>query len=48
MEYVELTVEKNFQKEFMGAMQIPHMKDTFPHLKALVNKNTSIKNKSVM
>jgi uncharacterized 2Fe-2S/4Fe-4S cluster protein (DUF4445 family) len=36
VEYIELTVEKDFQKEFMGAMQIPHMKDEFPHLKDLV------------
>jgi uncharacterized 2Fe-2S/4Fe-4S cluster protein (DUF4445 family) len=36
VEYVELTVEKDFQKEFMGAMQIPHMSDPFPHLEGLV------------
>jgi len=36
VEYIELTVEKDFQNEFMGAMQIPHMKDEFPHLKGLV------------
>ncbi len=36
VEYVELTVEKDFQKEFMGAMQIPHMTDPFPHLEGLV------------
>lgn len=38
VEYVELTVEKNFQKEFMGAMQIPHMSDPFPHLEGLVDR----------
>lgn len=37
VEYIELTVEGNFQKEFMGAMQIPHMTDQFPHLKGLVD-----------
>jgi uncharacterized 2Fe-2S/4Fe-4S cluster protein (DUF4445 family) len=36
VEYVELTVEKDFQKEFMGAMHIPHMKDRFPHIEGLV------------
>ncbi len=36
VEYIELTVEKDFQQEFMEAMQIPHMKDTFPHLKGIV------------
>ncbi len=36
VEYIELTVEKAFQKEFMGAMQIPHMTDPFPHLEGLV------------
>ena len=37
VEYMELTVEKAFQKEFMGAMQIPHMSDPFPHLEGLVS-----------
>ncbi|MBW1829932.1 MAG: DUF4445 domain-containing protein, partial [Deltaproteobacteria bacterium] len=36
VEYVELSVEKDFQREFMAAMYIPHMKDAFPHLKGLV------------
>ncbi len=36
VEYIELTVEKDFQQEFMQAMQIPHMKDDFPNLKGLV------------
>jgi len=36
VEYLELTIEADFQKEFIEAMQIPHMKDPFPHLKALV------------
>jgi uncharacterized 2Fe-2S/4Fe-4S cluster protein (DUF4445 family) len=31
VEYIELTVEEGFQKEFMEAMQIPHMKDPFFH-----------------
>lgn len=36
VEYIELTVEPNFQQEFMGAMQLPHMTDEFPHLVDLV------------
>jgi len=38
VEYVELTVEGDFQKEFMGAMQIPHMTDEFPHLEGIVRE----------
>jgi uncharacterized 2Fe-2S/4Fe-4S cluster protein (DUF4445 family) len=38
VEYIELTVEKDFQQQFMEAMQIPHMKDTFPHLKGVVTE----------
>ena len=36
VEYVELTVEGDFQKQFMGAMQIPHMTDEFPNLEDIV------------
>jgi len=36
VEYIELTVEGNFQEEFMEAMQLPHMTDEFPHLKGIV------------
>jgi uncharacterized 2Fe-2S/4Fe-4S cluster protein (DUF4445 family) len=36
VEYIELTIEGDFQKEFMGSMHIPHMKDPFPHLKGIV------------
>ncbi len=36
VEYIELTVESSFQEEFMGAMQLPHMTDEFPHLKGIV------------
>lgn len=36
VEYIELTVEKDFQEQFTQAMQIPHMKDEFPHLKGIV------------
>ena len=36
VEYIELTVEEDFEKQFMQAMQIPHMKDEFPHLEGIV------------
>jgi uncharacterized 2Fe-2S/4Fe-4S cluster protein (DUF4445 family) len=37
VEYIELTVEPDFQKQFMEAMQVPHMKDEFPHLEGIVS-----------
>ncbi len=36
VEFVEIAVEPEFQKEFMQAMHIPHMKDPFPNLKSLL------------
>jgi uncharacterized 2Fe-2S/4Fe-4S cluster protein (DUF4445 family) len=39
VEYVELTVEEEFEREFMAAMHIPHMKDAFPHLQSFVPEN---------
>ncbi len=36
VEYVELSVEPTFEKEFMMAMHLPHMKDSFPNLKAVL------------
>ena len=36
VEYVELTVEPTFEKDFMEAMQLPHMTDKFPHLVGIV------------
>ncbi len=36
VEYIELTVEGDFEKQFMQAMQIPHMKDQFEHLEGIV------------
>jgi len=38
VEYIELTVEPDFEKQFMESMQIPHMTDPFPHLEGLVPK----------
>jgi len=36
VEFLEIAVDPNFQKEFMMAMHIPHMKDPFPNLKKLL------------
>ena len=36
VEYVELTVEPDFDKVFGQAMWVPHMKDDFPHLNHLL------------
>jgi uncharacterized 2Fe-2S/4Fe-4S cluster protein (DUF4445 family) len=36
VEYVELTVEKDFERQFAQAMYFPHMKDKFPHLDGLI------------
>lgn len=36
VEYIELTVEDDFQQQFMEAMQLPHMTDEFPHLEGIV------------
>ena len=36
VEYIELTVEPNFQDEFMEALELPHATDEFPHLKGIV------------
>jgi uncharacterized 2Fe-2S/4Fe-4S cluster protein (DUF4445 family) len=38
VEYVvELTVEKDFQQQFIEALEIPHMNDRFDHLKGIVS-----------
>ncbi|MGB3906048.1 MAG: ASKHA domain-containing protein [Anaerolineae bacterium] len=36
VEYLELTVEEGFERDFAQAMYFPHMKDDFPHLKDLL------------
>ncbi|MHB1345056.1 MAG: ASKHA domain-containing protein [Thermoleophilia bacterium] len=38
VEYIELSVEPAFEKEFMYAMHLPHMKDSFPNLKAVLTE----------
>ena len=40
IEYVELTVEPDFEKQFAAAMHFPHMTDAFPHLQKMLNKAT--------
>jgi len=37
VEYIELTIEHDFQKEFIDALSFPHAKDPFPHLKNVLN-----------
>ena len=37
VEYVELTLEEDFEPEFMNAMYFPHRKDNFPHLKEILD-----------
>ncbi len=43
VEYVELTVEPDFQKVFSQAMWLPHMKDSFPHLEHLLSERETVK-----
>jgi uncharacterized 2Fe-2S/4Fe-4S cluster protein (DUF4445 family) len=38
VEYVELTLEKDFEREFVEAMHFPHMADRFPSLEGLLPK----------
>jgi uncharacterized 2Fe-2S/4Fe-4S cluster protein (DUF4445 family) len=38
VEYMELTIEKDFQREFIEALEFPHLKDPFPHLKGIVRE----------
>jgi uncharacterized 2Fe-2S/4Fe-4S cluster protein (DUF4445 family) len=41
VEYVELTVEQDFDRIFAQAMWLPHMKDKFPHLEHLLPKEAA-------
>ena len=36
VEYIELTLEPGFQQEFIDALQIPHARDSVPHLRGIV------------
>ncbi len=38
VEFVEIATEPAFEKEFMQAMHIPHMKEAFPNLKAMLEE----------
>ncbi len=40
VEFVEIATDPSFEKEFMQAMHIPHMKDKFPNLKELLQKSS--------
>ncbi len=39
VEFLEIATDPLFEKEFMQAMHIPHMKDSFPNLKVLLEKS---------
>lgn len=41
VEFLEIATDPAFEKEFMQAMHIPHMKDKFPNLKELLEKTGS-------
>lgn len=36
--YVELTLDPDFQREFMYAMHFPHMRDKFPHIQHILDR----------
>jgi len=38
VEFVEIATDPTFEKEFMQAMHIPHMKDKFPNLKKMLEE----------
>ncbi|MEW6602479.1 MAG: ASKHA domain-containing protein, partial [Nitrospirota bacterium] len=41
VEFIEIATDPTFEKEFMQAMHIPHMKDSFPNLKQLLEASGS-------
>lgn len=41
LKYLEIAVEPEFEKEFIQAMHIPHMKDKFPHVKKMLEESGS-------
>ncbi len=41
VEFIEIATDPTFEKEFMQAMHVPHMKDKFPNLKDLMSKSGS-------
>jgi uncharacterized 2Fe-2S/4Fe-4S cluster protein (DUF4445 family) len=42
VEFIEIATDPAFEREFMMAMHIPHMKDKFPNLKSLLEKSKSM------
>ncbi|RLI34572.1 ferredoxin [Candidatus Bathyarchaeota archaeon] len=40
IKYIELSIDPDFQREFMEAMVFPHMKDSFPHIQHLLPKTS--------
>ena len=38
VEYIELTLEKEFEMEYVSAMHFPHMSDAFPNLEGILPK----------
>ena len=43
VEYIELTLEPDFEKAFYQAMWLPHMEDDFPHLNHLLPEKAAKK-----
>ncbi|PIV67354.1 MAG: hypothetical protein COS10_01475, partial [Nitrospirae bacterium CG01_land_8_20_14_3_00_44_22] len=41
VEFLEIATDPAFEREFMQAMHIPHMKDLFPNLKTMLEKSGS-------
>ena len=41
VEFVEIATEPTFEKEFTQAMHIPHMRDKFPNLRAMLEEQKS-------
>jgi len=41
VEYVELTIEPDFENQFVQAMYFPHMEDAFPHLRGISPGNVT-------
>ncbi|MDD5127099.1 MAG: ASKHA domain-containing protein [Dehalococcoidales bacterium] len=38
VEYIELAAEAGFQREFVNALNFPHFRDGFPHLKSILGE----------
>jgi uncharacterized 2Fe-2S/4Fe-4S cluster protein (DUF4445 family) len=47
VEFLEIATEPAFEKEFMQAMHIPHMKDSFPNLKAMLEEQKALVAKNI-